>query len=272
MEGFSTGETGGTAMSLTFRWLGAAGLELKDGEQVLALDPFFTRPSIGRMLHPLVSNTRLVREKLPDCHFVLVTHAHYDHLMDVPIVLQYSGAVAYGSANTCQLLRFMGTPVPQVHEVHPGDQFSLGDFSVQVIPGQHSRIPLGRLFNGQLSSHLKPPLHVQDYRMDVCLGYCITVREKRLLVCAAEPQPAEVLFAVAQESRQYYQKLLQGTRPQLFVPIHWDNFTRPLNRPLSRFTRPGRMTLRQITCWAQKTLPEVKVIIPEVFRKYPLPE
>jgi L-ascorbate metabolism protein UlaG (beta-lactamase superfamily) len=32
-------------MSLTFRWLGVAGIELKTGEQILAIDPFLTRPS-----------------------------------------------------------------------------------------------------------------------------------------------------------------------------------------------------------------------------------
>ena len=31
-------------MSLKFRWLGVAGIELKAGEQVLVIDPFITRP------------------------------------------------------------------------------------------------------------------------------------------------------------------------------------------------------------------------------------
>jgi hypothetical protein len=259
-------------VSFTFRWLGVAGLELRVGEQVLAIDPFFTRPSIGHMLQPLVSDTHLAAEKLPHCHFILVTHAHYDHLLDVPTLLQHTGAVAYGSANTCQLLRLLGAPSSHVHEVHAGNRLVLGDISVQVIPGHHSHIPLGRLLNGRLPAHLQLPLHVWDYRMDVCLGYCITVGHTRLLVCADEPQPAEVLFAVAQESVQYYQELFRGTQPRLFVPIHWDNFTRPLNKPLTRLTRPGRITLAQLASLAQHTLPDVKVIIPELFKEYPLPE
>jgi hypothetical protein len=272
MERFPAGEAAGGAVSLIFRWLGTAGLELRAGEQVLAIDPFFTRPSIGCMLHPLVSNTRLAAEKLPECHFVLVTHAHYDHLMDVPAVLAHTGAVAYGSANTCQLLRLLGTPVSQVHEVHAGDHLTLGDFSVQVITGQHSPIPFGRLFNGRLPPRTKIPLRVQYYRMDVCQGYSITIRGTSLLVCAAEPRPAEVLFTVAQETKQYYLRLLQGAQPQLFVPIHWDNFTRPLDRPISMLSRPGRTTLQQLTGLVKRTLPDVTVIIPEVFKEYPLPE
>ena len=255
-------------MSLTFRWLGVAGVELNAGGQVLTLDPFFTRPSLVDMLRPLNPNPSLAAEKLPICHFVLVTHSHYDHLLDVPEVLRHTGAVAYGSANTCQLLRLLGTPAAQVHEIHRGDKLSLGAFKVEVIAGQHNWIPFGSIFNGRLRPDMHPPLRAQDYRMDVCLGYCITVLGSRLLVCAAEPQLADILFAVAQESRGYYLRLFQGIQPHTFVPIHWDIFTRPLNKPLRRFARPGRIPLWQLTRLARQTLPGINVIIPEIFREY----
>jgi hypothetical protein len=138
---------------------------------------------------------------------------------------------------------------------------------VEVIHGQHSRIPFEWVFNGNLKPAL-PPLRLQDYRMDVCLGYCITVVGMRLLVCAAEPQQAEVLFPVAQESFKYYQRLFMGTQPNTVVPIHWDNFIRPLSKPLHRFVRPGGLPLRQLTMLARQTLPRANVIIPEIFREY----
>jgi L-ascorbate metabolism protein UlaG (beta-lactamase superfamily) len=259
-------------VSLTFRWLGVAGVELEAGGQVLALDPFFTRPSVVEMLRPVRPDPSLAAEKLPECNIVLVTHSHYDHLLDVPEVLRATGAVAYSSLNTCQLLRLLGVPAPQVHEIRVGDKISLGAFKVEVIAGQHSLIPFGSIFNGRLRPGLHPPLHVQDYRMDVCLGYCITVMGSRLLVCAAEPQPAEILFAVAQESKGYYLRLFKGVQPHTFIPIHWDNFTRPLGKPLRRFTRPGRLPLWQLTRLARQTLPQVNVIIPEIFREYSVGE
>jgi L-ascorbate metabolism protein UlaG (beta-lactamase superfamily) len=257
-------------VSLTFRWLGVAGVELKADGQVLALDPFFTRPSITRMLVPVRPDPSLAVEKLPECNVVLVTHPHYDHLLDVPEVLRHTGAVAYGSANTCQLLRMLGVPEVQVKEVGVGDTLSLGAFKVEVINGQHSSIPFGWVFNGKIRPGLLPPLRVQDYRMDICLGFCITVMGMRVLICAAEPQPAQVLFAVAQESRKYYLRLFKGVQPHTFIPIHWDNFTRPLNKPLRRFARPGRMRLWDLVMLARQTEPWVNVIIPEIFREYTL--
>ena len=257
-------------MSLTFSWLGTAGVVVESAGQVLAIDPFFTRPSLVRMLIPLFSNVELVASRTPKCHYILVTHSHYDHLLDVPEVIRSSGAAAYGSPNTCQLLRRLGIPASLIFECRVGDKLSLGKFKVEVIRGQHSPIPLNRLFNGELRSNLKPPLHVWDYRMDESLGYCISVEGIRLLVCAAKPQPSEVLFAVAQESEQYYQELFQGVLPQIFVPIHWDNFTRSLNQPLRKFTRPGRMDIHRLVKLAQQIIPDVKVIIPELFREYPV--
>ena len=258
-------------MSLTFRWLGTAGVTIRAGAQVLAIDPFFTRPTIPSLLRPLISDEKLVAEKLPECNFVLVTHSHYDHLMDVPAVLHHTGATAFGSSNTCRLLRLLGSPASQVHELQVGDQLSMGNFKAAVIPGQHSPIPFARVFNGRLSPNLQAPLRVQDYRMDVCFGYFITVMGVHLQICAAEPKSADVVFAVAQETEQFYQKLLQGSTPRVFVPIHWDNFTRPLNLPLSRFSRPGRLTLNRIAKLAYQSLQDVIVIIPEPFREYSLP-
>jgi L-ascorbate metabolism protein UlaG (beta-lactamase superfamily) len=255
-------------MSLTFRWLGVAGLELKAGGQVLAIDPFFTRPSLLSMLRPISPDYSLVKEKLPECDYVLVTHPHYDHLMDVPAVLGHTGAVAYGSANTCRLLELLGVPGAQAKEVHVADKLSLGAFKVKVIPGQHSPIPFGNIFNGQLKTGLHPPLRMQDYRMDICLGYMIKVMAESLLVCARQPQPAGVLFAVAQEPQEYYLKLLKEVNPHTFIPIHWDNFTRPVTRPLRRFVRPGGLQLWQLTRLARQTLPQVRVFIPELFQEY----
>ena len=257
-------------MSLTFRWLGVAGVELRHAGQVLAIDPFFTRPSLLGLIKPVPPDASLAAENLPACDAVLVTHPHFDHLMDVPSILQRTGASAYGSANTCQLLRLHGIPQAQVNQVRVGDCLSIRDFAVQVIAGQHSSIPFEGVFNGEISPVLQPPLKLQEYRMDTCLGYCIHAGHQRVLICAANPQPADVLFTVAQEPRQYYRKLLAGTRPAILIPIHWDNFLRPLRKPLRRFTRPGRMTLAQLTRLAHSIDAGIRVLIPEIFKEYTL--
>jgi L-ascorbate metabolism protein UlaG (beta-lactamase superfamily) len=257
-------------LSLTYRWLGTAGLVLQVGNQRLAVDPFFSRPSPLQLLQPLKSNPNLVKQYLPECDFVLVTHSHYDHLMDVPALIQQTDAKVNGSENTSLLLNAVGVPPARVHQVEVGDRLSLGEFEVEVIQGQHSPIPLGWLFNGRLEANLNPPRFAWDYKMDVCLGYRITVHGTRFLVCAAEPQPADVLFLVAQEPLEYYTRLLSGVQPKRVVPIHWDDFTRPLNRPQRRFTRPGRISVDRLSALVHQIMPVCQVSLPSLFIDYPL--
>jgi hypothetical protein len=257
-------------MRFNYRWLGTAGLAIEAEEQILAVDPFFTRPTLPQMLRPLQPDTGLVKRYLPRCDHLLVTHSHYDHLMDVAEVIRLTGAVAYGSRNTCRLLSRSGAADGQLHQVGVGDRLSLGAFEVEAVSGQHSPIPLGWLFNGEPGQGGKAPRYAWDYKMDECLGYRISVRGVRLLVCAADPLLAEVLFVVAQEPRAYYTNMLRGVRPQLLVPVHWDNFTRSLAKPLHRFSRPGGVSLEQLSELAHQLIPECKVNIPEPFKVYPL--
>ncbi len=255
-------------MSLSFTWQGVAGVVIKSAGQILAIDPFFTRPTLLQMLSPVNVDRALVAAKLPRCESVLVTHSHYDHLMDVPEVIRQTGAPAFGSANTCRILQHSGISTALVHEVTVGDKLALGEFEVEVVQGRHSSIPFGRVLNGALST--LPPRFVWDFRMDTCLGYWISVQGLHLLICSAAPHPAEVLFAVAQEPESYYRALFAGTNPRLFVPIHWDNFTRPLSRPIKRLSRPGSMSLSQLENLVINISPGCKIIIPEVFREYSL--
>ncbi len=254
-------------MSISFRWLGVAGLAIRANSEVLAIDPFFTRPSILDLLRPLKTNLILVKQYLPVCNYLLVTHSHYDHLMDVPEAARQSGTQVYGSSNTCQVLDNQGIPRQQFHEVRVGENISLGQFTVEVVKGWHSPLPLqmDHIFNGSLKSRSMPPRYAWDYKMDISLGYRITFQGIRLLVCAAVPQPADFLFVVALESREYYEKMLMGVQPRILVPIHWDNFTHPLAHPLREFHIPGRLSLDQLSEMAKQVVPGCQVIVPGLF-------
>jgi L-ascorbate metabolism protein UlaG (beta-lactamase superfamily) len=139
--------------ALTFRWLGVAGIELTAGSQVLAVDPFFTRPSFWRFWGGRVRpDAALALEKLPHSDHILVTHAHYDHLMDVPVLATQSKAQVYGSTNTCHVCLAAGLPQEQVHTVSVGDRLALGDFSVTVLPARHMSLS----FVGWLASSASP--------------------------------------------------------------------------------------------------------------------
>jgi L-ascorbate metabolism protein UlaG (beta-lactamase superfamily) len=171
--------------SLMFRWLGIAGIELRMDDQILVVDPYFTRiPFWQQWFGSIRPNSALVRQMLPACNYVLVTHAHWDHLMGVHDVANFTGAGVFGSANTCRLLALLGVPKEQVREIREGAKLVLGTFEVEVFLSEHKAAP--GFFLGKIPSKLRPPLRARDYRMDSCFSFRIATRNCTLLTDPGE--------------------------------------------------------------------------------------
>jgi L-ascorbate metabolism protein UlaG (beta-lactamase superfamily) len=268
---------------LRLRWLGAGAVEVVAGGRTLLVDPFFTRPSIPRLLfHRLSSCEKRVAGALQGGDYVLITHSHYDHLMDVPIVHKMTGCAVYGSPNSLGLLRLFGLPEQVLGELHNGAQLALDPFEVDVLPGDHLRI-LGHIpIAGDLRRGLKPPLRVTDYRLDVCHNFLIVAQELRLLLWNGPwvegALSADVLLVQPYFDTAMYQRLLNLVDPRYVIPIHWDDFTRPLSRPRRPMLKlpglrrpwPRRMEIGGFRRQIQGLARHVEVLIPDILQPYDL--
>jgi hypothetical protein len=252
---------------LSFRWLGVQGLELSCAGQSLAIDPFFTRPPFRSLLLGRVQpNRALAARLLARCDYVLVTHPHYDHILDVPDLLMRSGASAYGSPNAAQILALAGVPSGQAHVIRPGDTLNLGPFAVEVFANRHIRLPVDPLINGPLRAGLRFPLRLRDYRMDCSFGFYIQAAGLRILFCPGPARPADLLFTGVWKDLAYYRTLLAEVRPKVLLPLHWDNFFRPLDRPLRELAVPSGMSLARLAHLVAATAPATKFLIPQLFQ------
>lgn len=266
------------------RWLGVAGVELSYGGQVLAIDPFLTRPSLWRLLFAaLRSDQGRVRAGLPVCDHVIISHSHYDHCMDLAAILQLANARAYGSPNTCRLMLAQGVAAQRLRQIEAGEQLELGPFAVDVLPAAHTRI-FGRKtpFSGITLSSARPPKRFWHYRMDLNFGFLVTVDGMRVLVSPGEDPsqavPADVLLVAAHRSSDHYRQLLERVRPRLLIPIHWDDFLRPLSAPLrampdpqARFSLPlVRLDLQALNAALNRLSPGLQVLLPEPMTRYRL--
>ena len=264
-----------------FRWLGVAGIELRAGDHTLVVDPFFTRPSFLRLWFGRVAPDRtLIAEQISRCNAVLITHAHYDHLMDAPEIARNTGATVYGSPNTCRLLALCGIPQAQIRLVTPGDHLEFGPFTVDVLPGMHGVAP--GFEPGPLRPGLHPPLRLRDYRMDTTYAFLVQVAGQRALIGAGLPPErmpvADVLFMIAVYLQEWIGPLLAAIRPRLVFPVHWDDMFRPLDRPLRpSFTLPRwawpplqRADPARLTASITQVAPDTAVLVPEVLKEYEL--
>lgn len=263
---------------MIFRWLGVAGIELRVDRETLVIDPYFTRAPLrnvfyGRVI-PDVQNRRLHH---PSYNYILITHPHFDHVMDAGELLKQCGAQGYGSPNACRLMGVMGAPRESLNVISPGDHLDLGPFSVDVYPLDHRSTPIDRWINGALARNLKAPLRLLDYRMDVCYGFHIQVDRFRVLVGDLTTE-ADVLFTIPMMSRDYYEQLLNSIRPRLIVLIHWDDFFRPLSKQiLPMFAQPKliwppfqRLNMVDIQREIESISRDFHVLVPKIFYTYEL--
>ena len=258
------------------RWLGVAGLEFTNGDHTLLIDPFFSRPPLRNIFMGRVyPDIQLIKEKISKADHILVTHAHYDHLLDIPAIAAQTGAPVYGSANVCHLLKVLQVPSAQSHRLHPFDEIKLPYANIRVIPASHPSIP-GYL-SGNLKNNLKPPLHLRDYRMDECFSYLIEFQYLKLLVWSGisieHAERADVLFLQSVASQNWYVNIIEMVQPHLVIPTHWDDFFLPLSRPiLPFFASPTLINpfLRRINLddFKKRIIqadPNCKVLIPRIF-------
>lgn len=276
-------------MTVCCRWLGVAGVELRTGEQVLAIDPYFTRFPFWKMwAGPVIPNRGLIAEHIQRCDYVLVTHPHFDHVMDVPAAAIHTGATVLGSLNTCQIVRASGVPVEQTCRIEVGARLELGAFRVDVLPARHGKTPIDWIINGPVHADLKPPLRAFDYRMDECFAFRVETGGLRLLIGSGEAMQdnieADVLFVgtvvLTMKPRRYYETLLARVRPKIVIPYHWDDMYRPLSYPIRPTFEPPalaipplrRVDLSGFAQMIDAIAPGTKTIIPEIFRSYDVNE
>jgi L-ascorbate metabolism protein UlaG (beta-lactamase superfamily) len=205
----------------------------------------------------------LARAQLQEAAAVITAHSHYDHAMDAPIVARRLGAVLIGSASTANIARGLGFPEQRIHLATPGEPMRFGAFEVTLLASQH--FPHGMAM-GEIDVPLVPPARATAYREGG--SYSILVRHSlgTLLIqgsagwkdgaLATEQADVAFLGLAGLGTRDpsytgaYLREVVDAVGASLVIPIHWDDFTRPLSEPLvpmPRMLDDVELTLRRIT-------------------------
>jgi L-ascorbate metabolism protein UlaG (beta-lactamase superfamily) len=266
-----------------FRWLGTAGIEIEfRGERIL-IDPYLSRFPIWHVLFGRPTIRRdLISKYLRPALAILVSHAHYDHLADVPEICRALGGVVYGSPNTSAIVSAHGIPSRKIRTVYPGDTFTVRGFSIRIYPGRHGRM-FGMLpYAGRLPRRLTPPLRLADYRMDGMYSFHIAAGGTSILVWndseAAGAPPADAVFYCPLWGAEAAACLARAAHARMFIPVHWDNFFSALDQPTRPLIVPPgwrspwirRVDPRPFAVQLQKEVPSLHVFLPVPFTEMTL--
>lgn len=245
---------------LTVTWAGVTTLLIDDGESALMTDGFFSRPSLAevglRSLSPSAPRIdgSLARIGVHRLEAVLPVHTHFDHVMDSAVVAERTGAKVVGGTSAKQVGRGHGLPDDRLVVVTPGEPISLGAYDVTLIEASHC--PPDR-FPGVITEPVTPPVKVSAYKCGEAWSTLVHHRssDRRLLVVgsagfvpgALAGQRADVVYlGVGQLGLQpeqyladYWTEAVRTVGASRVVLIHWDDFFRPLHKPLRALPYAG---------------------------------
>lgn len=243
---FSSSTLGGAA-DVHVTWLGTAGFAIEHAGQVVLIDPYLTRASLSRcVLAPLRPDTALAKRLTPRADAIVLSHTHFDHALDAPVIARETGARVFGSRSAVRLCRSHGLPEPQLTCVEPDSGSSpveaeVGPFRLRFWPGAHSAILFNRVpFPGEIADCTDVPMRTQAYRCGAVFSTEIEIAARRLFhVGSAElvesgwrVGPVDLALACVAgwtSTERYPERLVAALSPGAVLLHHWDNFFRGID-------------------------------------------
>lgn len=246
---------GGVAVT----FLGVSTLLLDDGESAVMTDGFFSRPSLLRVglgtvaPDPARIDAALARAGVDRLDAVIPVHTHYDHVMDSAAVAERTGGLLVGGESTAYVGRGHGLPENRIRVVTPGEPLMFGAFALTFVESRHC--PPDR-FPGVVSAPVVPPAKAAAYRCGEAWSVLVAHRGGRTALVQGSAgfvpgslagQRADVAYlgvgqlGVQGEDyiRAYWAETVEAVGARRAVLTHWDDFFRPLDRPLRALPYAG---------------------------------
>ncbi|PYR62961.1 MAG: MBL fold metallo-hydrolase [Acidobacteria bacterium] len=285
------------------KYLGTAGWEISDGTTVVLIDPYLSRlkqVTPNDDVLPADSRKLFVREDLAesdtatiDAHitradFIVITHTHGDHAMDLPYIARKTGATVIGTESTCNVARAYGIPADKLIVGRGGDDLQLGTISIRVIPSLHGILRRAPNFRPQsiqgsptvVPANAQAPLRLRDFVEGGTLAYLIRIAGRQILAFGSMNyiereveglRPDVALIGAMPERREifdYTPRLLRALGyPRLVLPTHWDRF----NVGYEVSQEPAIERLQSFLAEVKKASPNTTVIVPKYFQPIPVP-
>jgi L-ascorbate metabolism protein UlaG (beta-lactamase superfamily) len=271
---------------LAVTFLGVATLLFDDGASRVLFDGFFSRPSLLavalRRLSPDAAriDAALARAGATDVAAVVPVHTHFDHAMDSAAVAHRTGATLVGGESAANVGRGGGLPEDRVRVVGDGEAATYGAWTLTFVVSDHC--PPDR-YPGVVAAPVAPPAKADAYRCGEAWSVLVSHTNGRTALVqgsagfvrgALAGRSADVVYlgvgqlGIQPEDyiRDYWAETVTAVGARRVVLIHWDDFFRPLDRPLRALPYAGDdldVTMHVLTSLAEAD--GVSLHFPSVF-------
>jgi L-ascorbate metabolism protein UlaG (beta-lactamase superfamily) len=271
--------------SVRITYLGTNGYQLEAAGHSILIDPYFSRISLPRIAlgWPVHPESGRINEGMkhvdPNVDAIIVTHAHFDHLLDAPALMQRTGARLIGSSTAVELAARAGGSRNRCSAVHPGSVRTVGPWRITTLPASHDRLFLmGVPYNRTLKEVARPG-RAADWVCGEPLSYRIVVNGITIFIDSGGspgvlpsrdlgPVDLAILGMALPDSRARFAETVRRLNPRFILASHQDNFFVPLDRGFHFGTLTDFGFVR--AAHAKQHLPG-RLILLDYFRPWTLP-
>ncbi len=224
---------------------------LQSREGSVLVDPYFSRlgPLITTKLPgaKAIPNRKRIDEGLailpPKADLILITHAHFDHLLDTPIVAEKTQAehVILSRTGAFQA-EHAGLPAGKVIEAADGKRIEWKGIVITPYLTDHGRVGSKVPWPGTRPEEPKSTDHITDWLLGEPMGYLVEMGGKRIFInsggketCKLPPPsfaPVDlgIIGVPSKDCVTLFTPTVERIKPGIVIPSHQDNFGRPLSK------------------------------------------
>lgn len=216
------------------KWFGINALEIRHSRGVFMIDPYVSRDR-EKLVVPAEQEKYLTDR--PD--FVLMTHAHWDHLPDMPWLIGKTDTVLYASRTACCIMRSLGVPERNLHELSYGEVLHLpGGVKVTALESRHK----GVMPEENFYTEVQDPAIFRErpaWRCGEVFAFRIEVEGMVILDTGSanfhEPAMAGqqcdyFICGISRWEDGFPEQMMKNVAFRRLIPVHHDEFTLPLSQ------------------------------------------
>jgi len=213
--------------------------------------------------------TEFTRDDFQGADYILLSHTHYDHTMDLEYLAQkFQSKVFVGSMSCQAILESADIDFDHVYPVNPMETFEMEDFTLKVFRSKHtfmnnSENVMSKRLEKQLAGFPENHKMADIFGSIEYMDYLITTKENlRIFVSGGGPNKYfysnvfDVMkectpnIVIRQASSKYtpeeYAQTVNAFHPQLVLPLHQDGIGRKTAMTIDEYTDRANKELEKL--------------------------
>lgn len=219
---------------VSVKWYGLNALEFKYSGGSFMVDPYVSR-SREKLAVPEEQEKYLKGCK---ADFILMTHAHWDHIADMLYIFRQSpDVVLYASRTACNIMRALGVAEKNLHQLSYGERLTFPGLIIDCIESRHmgnlydhdnyEDIPSGQDFSKAAAWKCG---EVFAFRMEMDNTVILNGGSANLHVPSMKGLSCDYLiYGISRWKEGFPELLKENLTFKQLIPTHHDEFTLPLS-------------------------------------------